>query len=162
MAFLRDGELAIAQGIPQLDRPISRTRHDLPIIGREGNRENVIIMADKSSGRVSRRQLPETKGLVPRGREGVGSIRGDDTVRDDVRVTFQSTLRVSVGRFIPGQVPDHQSLVSTGGQKHIGTIARRQPPEIDHLPRYGYTPDILFKRGREAGDPATMTLKGAF
>lgn len=51
MPLVRDGELAVSQRVPQLDCSIARTRDDLPIISGEGNGEDVVAMANKSTGR---------------------------------------------------------------------------------------------------------------
>lgn len=51
MPFIRDGELAVSQCVPQLDCSIARARDDLSIIGRERNGEDVVAMANKSTGR---------------------------------------------------------------------------------------------------------------
>lgn len=42
VAILLDGELALSQGVPQLDGLVPRAGHDLTVIGREGNRQNVL------------------------------------------------------------------------------------------------------------------------
>jgi len=38
VTILLDGELALSEGVPQLDGLVPRARHDLTVIGREGNR----------------------------------------------------------------------------------------------------------------------------
>lgn len=41
-----------------------------------------------------------------------------------MRVTVQAALWVSVGRLVAGQVPDDESLITGGGEEHVGaTIA---------------------------------------
>jgi hypothetical protein len=81
VALLSDGELAVAQGIPQLDCSVSRTGHDLSVVGREGNGENVVGVANESAGCGTGGELPETQGLVPRRRESVRSVGGNDLQR---------------------------------------------------------------------------------
>ena len=45
-------------------------------------------------------------------------------VGDDVGMTVQASLGVSVGRLVAGQVPDDKSLVTGGREEHVGaTIA---------------------------------------
>lgn len=41
------------------------------------------------------------------------------TVRNDVRVSVEGSLWVSVCGVIAGQVPDDQGLVAGGGQEHV-------------------------------------------
>jgi hypothetical protein len=38
-----------------------------------------------------------------------------------VGMAVQASLGVTVGRLVAGQVPDDQSLVTGGGEEHVGT-----------------------------------------
>ena len=78
MALVADGVLAVTEGVPELDRPVAGAGDDLPVVGREGDGENVVGVADEPPGGRAGRELPETEGLVPRGGKGVGAVRGDD------------------------------------------------------------------------------------
>lgn len=42
------------------------------------------------------------------------------TVRDDVGVTRQAALGVTVGLLVAGKVPDDQVLVATAREQHVG------------------------------------------
>lgn len=42
MAISGDIELALSKGVPELDGLITRTRNNLTVVGREGNRQNVL------------------------------------------------------------------------------------------------------------------------
>ena len=46
-------------------------------------------MSSEISGGDTGGELPQSEGAVPRGREGISAIRGDYTVRDNVRVTVE-------------------------------------------------------------------------
>lgn len=48
VAILLDGKLALSQSVPQLDGLVPRARHDLTVISREGNRENILQANNKS------------------------------------------------------------------------------------------------------------------
>lgn len=78
MALLGDGVLAVAEGVPELDGLVPRARNDLAVVGREGDGEDIVGVADEAAGRGAGGKLPEAEGLVPRGGEGVGAVRGDD------------------------------------------------------------------------------------
>ena len=78
MALIRNGVLAVAERVPELDGPVARSRDDLPVVGREGDRKNIALVADEPPRRGTRRQLPEAERLVPGGRQGVSSVRRDD------------------------------------------------------------------------------------
>ena len=80
MPFIRDGELAIAQRVPELDGAVARARHDLPVVGREGDGEDVVGVPDEAARRGARGEFPQPEGLVPGGGEGVGAVGGDDLV----------------------------------------------------------------------------------
>lgn len=54
MALLSDGELAIAESVPQLDGSVARSGDDLTVIGREGDGEDIVGVADKGTGGVAR------------------------------------------------------------------------------------------------------------
>lgn len=144
MALLGDGVLAVTKGVPQLDGAIARTGDDLSVVGREGDGENVVGVADESSGGGASGKLPEAESLVPRGRQSVGAVGGDDlcrdshqrrvphkssysnfeartyTIGDDVRVASQRSLGVTVLGLIAGEVPDNQAFVSAARKEHVG------------------------------------------
>lgn len=77
VALVGDGVLAVTEGVPELDCSVARTRDDLSVVGREGDGENVVGVANESSGGGTGSKLPETEGLVPRGRQSVSTIGGD-------------------------------------------------------------------------------------
>lgn len=78
MALVGDGELAVTKGVPQLNGSVTGTRDNLAVVSREGNGQNVIVVADESAGGVSGSQFPQTEGLIPGAGESVGTIGGDD------------------------------------------------------------------------------------
>ena len=78
VALLADGVLAVTEGVPQLDRSVARARDDLSVVGREGDGEDVVGVADKSSSGGASGELPEAQGLVPRSGQSVSTIGGDD------------------------------------------------------------------------------------
>ena len=115
VALVGDGVLAVTERIPQLDAAVARPAHDLAVVGREGDGQNIVGVADEAAGGLAGRELPEAEGLVPGGGKSVGTVRGDDlemvrgfvfvvietrkisyTVGDDVRVTVEAALGVAV------------------------------------------------------------------
>ena len=70
MTLLLDVKLALSQSVPELDRLVSRSRDDLPVVSREGDREDVGGVTDESSGGRSGVEVPESEGVVPRRGEG--------------------------------------------------------------------------------------------
>lgn len=112
VALLGDGVLAVAEGVPEFDGAVAGAGNDLTVVGREGDGENIVSMANEAASGGAGGELPETEGLVPRGRQGVCAVRGDDTVRDNVGVAVKRSLRIAVLGLITGEVPDDQGLVS--------------------------------------------------
>ena len=74
MALVGDGELAIAQSVPQLDGAIARAGDDLTVVGGEGDGEDVVGVPDEAARRHTRCELPQAQGFVPGGRECVGTV----------------------------------------------------------------------------------------
>lgn len=117
-------------------------------------------MSDETSGGGTGGKLPEAESLVPGGRESVCTVRGDDlyksqlsmlqfsrrsrvctyTVGNDVGVTVEGSLWVTVRALVAGQVPDDQGLVAGSRQKHVWVL----------------------EGGCEGGNPSAVALEGAF
>lgn len=120
VSLVGDGVLAVTEGVPQLDGAVTRTGHDLAVVGREGDGQNVVVVSNEAASRLAAGQLPQAESLVPRGGEGVGAVGGDDTVGHNVRVAVERSLRVAVAGLVAGQVPDDEGLVTRAGQEHVG------------------------------------------
>lgn len=82
MALVGDGELAVTEGVPQLDGAVTGTGNDLAVVGGERDGQDVVVVADKGAGGVTGGQLPETERLVPRGGQSVGTVGGDHLYAD--------------------------------------------------------------------------------
>lgn len=59
-------------------------------------------MADESTRRLAGVKVPETKGVIPRCREGELAIGGDDDIGDEVVVSVQDTFWIAVRILIAG------------------------------------------------------------
>lgn len=94
----------------------------MSVIGGERDREDIVGVSNETAGGGTSGKLPEAEGLVPRGRESVSTVRGDDTVGNDVGVSVEGALWVTVGRLITGQVPDDESLVARTRQEHVWAV----------------------------------------
>lgn len=75
------------------------------------SREDVTGVADKLAGGEAGVEVPETEGLVPRGREGELAVGGDDNVRDEVVVAVEDLLGETERRLVTGELPDNDGLV---------------------------------------------------
>lgn len=78
VALVGDGVLAVTKSVPQLDGAVTGTGDDLAVVGREGDGQNVVGVADEAAGGGTGGKLPEAEGLVPRGGQSVGTVGGDN------------------------------------------------------------------------------------
>lgn len=78
VALVGDGVLAVTQSVPQLDCSVAGARDDLTVVGREGDGQDVVGVADESAGGLASRELPQPQGLIPRAGKRIGTIRRDD------------------------------------------------------------------------------------
>lgn len=90
MALVGDGELAVTKGIPQLDGTITGTRDDLAVVGREGDGQNVIGVANEAAGGGASGELPEPESLVPRGGQSVSTVGGNNLMTNVPSVTVSN------------------------------------------------------------------------
>jgi len=125
VSLILDGVLALSEGIPQLDGLISRSRDDLSVVSREGNREDILGVSNESSSGGSRVQVPQSEGGVPRSRKGKLTIRRDDNILNKVSVSVEGSSGSSVVLVgFSGDVPDHDGLVSRSRKDDVGVIVR--------------------------------------
>jgi len=66
VALLVDGVLALSESVPELDGLVSRSRNDLSVVRRESNAQNVLGVSNESSSSLSRIEIPQSEGSVPR------------------------------------------------------------------------------------------------
>lgn len=97
-------------------------------------------MADELAGGEAGVQVPETEGLVPRGREGELAVRRDDDVRDEVVVAVEDLLGETERRLVAGELPDDDGLVweMSAGRSFTApkNWARGSPArQISYVPR---------------------------
>jgi hypothetical protein len=78
MSFLGDSKFAVTKSVPELDCSIAGSGDDLSVVGREGNGQNIVGVANKASGGGTGGKLPEAESLVPRSRECIGTVGGDN------------------------------------------------------------------------------------
>jgi len=116
VSLVFDGVLALSEGVPQLDGLVSRSRNNLSVISRESNRENILSVSNESSGGKTSVEIPESESSVPRSRETELTVRGDDDVLDEVRVSSQrlsgSSILGLISSSLSGKVPDDDGLIS--------------------------------------------------
>lgn len=123
MTIFGDVELAFTQSVPQLDGSVSGSGDDLSVVSGEGDGQNVTGVTDESSSGFTGVQVPQSQSLVPRSGQGELTVGRDDNVRDEVVVTVQDLLGVTVFAVFSGELPDDDLLVSGTSQDHVGVFA---------------------------------------
>ena len=78
VTLVRDGVLAVTQGVPELDGAVAGAGDDLAVVRGEGDGQNVVGVADEAAGGGASGKLPETQSLVPRGRQSVRTVGRDN------------------------------------------------------------------------------------
>jgi len=114
--------LTLPQGIPQLDGLVPRAGHNLPVVNRECNTENILGVSYKAPGCRTCVQIPQSQGSIPRAGERKLSIRRDDHILDKVRVASEAATREAIVSFFSGQVPDDDAFVSRRRQDEVWVV----------------------------------------
>ena len=113
VAILLDVVLALAEGVPELDRPVTGAGDDLPVVSGEADGQYIGGVANEATSGETGVEVPQTESVVPRGRKRELAVRRDDNVRDKVVVAVEDALGVAVGVLITGQLPDNDGFVYT-------------------------------------------------
>lgn len=111
MAVLLNVVLALSERVPELDGLVTGAGDDLPVVRAEADRQDIGGVADEAAGGESGVEVPEAEGVVPRGRERELAVGGDDNIGDEVVVSVEDALGVTVGLLLAGQLPDDDGLV---------------------------------------------------
>jgi len=75
VALLFNIKLALAEGVPELDSAIARAGDDLPVVGGEGDGEDIGGVADEGAGGQAGVEVPKAESVVPGRREGKLAVR---------------------------------------------------------------------------------------
>jgi hypothetical protein len=65
VTVLLDVVFAFTEGVPELDGAVSGTRHNLPVVSTEADREHIGGVANESASGGSSVKIPEPEGVVP-------------------------------------------------------------------------------------------------
>jgi len=121
-----NGVLALSEGVPKLDGLITRSTDNLTVVNTECNRKNILRVSNETTSGASRVDLPKTKGSIPTSRKGKLSITGDDDVTDEMGMSPQGTLGVTVGIVLAGvgvgETPDQDGLITGCGEDEVGVL----------------------------------------
>ena len=154
VAILLDIVLALAKGVPELNRPVARAGDNLPVVSAEADRKDVGRVADEAARRETSVKVPEAEGVVPRGGERELAVGGDDDVRDEVVVAVEDAFGVAVRVLVARQLPDDNRLVCPTSQLQYFHIyptlyrVRTARARQDNIRR--------LRRGRDASNPTSV------
>lgn len=145
VTLLVEGELALTEGVPELDAAIATARHDQTVIGGEADGEDILAVTNESLLASTSGQVPKTDGVIPRSRESILTIEGKADILDNVRMTMEglegSTVGQNEGRIFNG-------FTSTELPHHAGLITGRSDNSVG-----------IDRRRGDGGDPSVVTLK---
>jgi len=111
MTFIFDVAFALSESIPEFDCPITGTRDNPSVVSAKANGEDIGSVSNKTTGRGTGVQVPQTEGMVPGRGQCKLTIRRDDNVRNEMVVAGKNSFWVSVGIFVTGQLPNNNRLV---------------------------------------------------
>ena len=117
--------LAFSESVPEFYSLVSRSTDDLSVIGTESDREDVFTMTDESSCGLSRVEIPQTKGRIPRSAEAELSVDTDDNIRHEMGVAYERFLRDSEGLLVVSfisEVPYENGLISGCTDNQISVV----------------------------------------
>jgi len=136
-----DLEFALSKGVPKTDGSITRSRNNLTVVSREGNRKNILLVSNEPTGGLSGGDVPKTQFGVPGSGEGELTVGGDNDITHEVRVSAKSTASIAiiVGGVGMGKLPDDDALVTGRRQKKVG----------------------VFRSGGKGGDPVTVSFQSS-
>ena len=111
VAVILDVVFAFTEGIPELDTAVARAGDDLSVVGAEADGQDIGGVADETTCGETSVEVPETEGVVPRGGKRELAVGGDDDVRDEVVVSVEDALGVTVLVLLASELPDDDRLV---------------------------------------------------
>ena len=138
MGIVSEGVLALTEGVPQLDLAIATSGNDLAVVRAEGDGEDIRGVTNKGADRLTAAEVPQTQGLVPRARQGEGTVGGDDDVLDGLVVASQGALSVAARLSLGGEVPADKLLIAGARNESVAGL----------------------DRGSDGGNPVAVALEG--
>jgi hypothetical protein len=124
VGVLLDGELALADGVPDLEVSVDAAAGNLSVVGGEGDGEDVSRVANESLNGLSLSEVPESQGAVPGGSQAISAVLRESQIAHKVAVALEdllgdAPLLVGVGLALLLNIPDHDGLVSGAGDEEL-------------------------------------------
>mmetsp|Transcript_33244 Transcript_33244/g.58334 ORF Transcript_33244/g.58334 Transcript_33244/m.58334 type:complete len:324 (-) Transcript_33244:6-977(-) len=133
---------ALALHVPDLEHVVAAAGHNLAVVGRERNRQDVLGVAEELGNNVAGLQAPEAERAVPGGRDDVLTVVRQSNVRDEAGVALQAAVG---GR----EVAFRAVALGSGLPRQQRVVARSRHDLGGRVRRLG---------ARESGDPPAVAL----
>lgn len=144
VSIVLDIVFAFTQSVPEFDGPVTRTRDDLPVISAEADGKDIGGVADETASGGASVKVPEAESVVPGRRQSELAIRRDDNVRDEVVMSVEDALGVSVGVLVASQLPDDNGLVYQRDiRRNLGIDSAYSPREAVKIIS-GFSDDVAM------------------
>jgi len=65
VSIILDVEFAFAESVPEFDGSIPAAAHNLPVVSTEADTQDIGLVSDKATCRLTSVQVPETEGVIP-------------------------------------------------------------------------------------------------
>jgi len=100
VSLVGQSELALSEGVPELDGLVSGTGDDLTVVSGEGHGQNIGFVSDESSSGGGMLQIPEAESTIPGSRKSKISITAHHDILDKVGVTRETLVGLSIAAWL--------------------------------------------------------------
>jgi len=124
VALFAEAVLLLSKDVPETSGVVAGAREDLTVVAGEGNRENVLVVADETTDGNTLLEVPETEAAIPGSSHRIAAVVGEADVADEVAVAVETTDSMAVALSSAGEVPDKKALVARARNKSVGLLVR--------------------------------------
>ena len=114
-----NGSLAFTKDVPDADGVVTGNRDDAAVVWREGDIEDILLVAKEELLGGALGEVPKAEGAVPGGSKKVGSIAGKGCARDEVVVALEAGELLSPNLLSTWELPNKGGLVAGGGNENV-------------------------------------------
>jgi hypothetical protein len=122
VAVVLNGVLAFTKNVPELDSFVTGSGNNLTVVSGESDGKNVLGVSDEATSAATTVNFPKAEGVIPRARESKLTVRRNDDVRDEVRVTFQSTTSETEAAVFASEFPNNDRFVTGSRENNIRSL----------------------------------------
>mmetsp|Transcript_11114 Transcript_11114/g.15943 ORF Transcript_11114/g.15943 Transcript_11114/m.15943 type:complete len:361 (+) Transcript_11114:135-1217(+) len=119
VAIFLDGVFALSKSVPQVDGTVTGAGHNLTVVRRECNGENVLGVANEAAGGGAGVEVPQTESAIARARQSKLTIGRDGDVLDGVGVAGETFLGNTSALFVADEVPHDKGFITRSRKHHV-------------------------------------------